>query len=134
MKSLALAFALCASPVAAQLVSPTTAYALAWDYTGKVDHFELRYATSGTWTNVGTKQQIPAPALIVGAHTVQVRACVTKTSTNCPVTSLAFTVAAPKKTPPRCPNGSTGRQVTVIQVTVIVEGGSKVTGTLCDGT
>lgn len=129
MKSLALAFALCASPVAAQLVAPTTAYALAWDFTGPIDHFELRYATSGAWTNVGTTREVPAPALVVGAHTVQVRACATKAATNCPVTSLAFTVAAPAKKALRCPNGSAGRQVVVI-----VDNGTTVTGTLCDGT
>lgn len=94
------ALILCAVAAHAQLVTPTTTYTLAWDYAGTtLNHFEVRYATTGAWIPVGTAQQAPVPALAVGAHTAQVRACTTviATTATCPQAALLFTVAL---TPP----------------------------------
>lgn len=89
-----------ASAAHAQLVSPTTNYTLAWDYTGPaVHHFEVRYGTSAAWSSVGTALQTPVPTLPTGSYTVYVRACATATPTTatCPLAALLFTVAL---TPP----------------------------------
>lgn len=94
---LVVALTLTAKAARAQLVTPTTTYALAWDYTGPAfDHFEVRYATSSTWTKVGKAQQAAVPVIAVGSYTAQVRACRTAipTTATCSLAALPFTVTA----------------------------------------
>jgi hypothetical protein len=100
----ALTLLLCASAVHAQLVTPTNAYRLVWDYTGTPPHhFDVRYATSGAWTNVGTAREAAVPLFAPGGYTVQVRACLT--ATQClAFAALPFTVAVvPAPTPTSAP-------------------------------
>lgn len=101
--ALVLALLLTATAAAAQLVTPSSAYTLAWDYVGPAfDHFEVRYASSGPWTNVGKAQQAPAPVIPIGSHTAQVRVCRAQQATagSCVVTALPFTVSAAVIPPP----------------------------------